>query len=516
MVDPVTAELGAEGIQEASGLVERWLDSIQDRNDQIADRIVYEATLALANMRTYCDQARLIHVPLQGFSRSWPRERRDQLREAWIRWRSIYDVLPALEMSDDTLQLREVVLPTRWWRPGDKKDQQTADALQADLAETLAMFLDEVAKPIRGDKLGIRVGDFDSDPYTINEVADRALYLVEGPGYALVARARTKVVRLREIVLRGRPGLPQQVWRQLDALAFGGQAPRGSRRSKLHARWSNATKLTKVIFGVLVGLATIIPAVDIVWHAFHGPRTTVVNPAAADAKALNSLRAGELFPAFQHSLKVRPKANVWGRPIRIKAFFGSAHISDYLFVLHTVYVEAFVGSNNSVDAYTITARTGDLSRDIMILGQHYHLGKTTLATAPLPLGISLVAAACGAHIGAYYEISNTAEATLNQTVAVGTTSTGSLPRGYIYPVNICNRTDSLTLAAGAPGYNRQTGYYRIEERYPTAAYLADTLSLRRKTAINAVTVTASGYPVVPEMISLHPEEVAPYESRSSR
>jgi hypothetical protein len=293
--------------------------------------------------------------------------------------------------------------------------------------------------------------------------------------------------------------------------------PRASSKNptmRLHTWWSNATKMTKAIFGTAAVLATIIAAIPVIQHALHTSRTTVLSPAAADAKALNSLRAGELFPAFQHSLKVSPKVDVWGRPIRIKYLGGSALISDYLFVLHTAYVEAFVGSNDTVDAYTITARTNDVPHDIIILGQHYRLGKMTLANAPLS-GIALVAATCAAHIDAYYEVSNTGEFALDQTVAVGTTITGSLPRDSIFPGNICISTYSLALAAGAPGYNPQTGYYRIEERFPTSAYLAGTLSLRRKMLVNAVTVTAPNYPVVPEMISLHPEEVAPYAASRS-
>jgi hypothetical protein len=298
-------------------------------------------------------------------------------------------------------------------------------------------------------------------------------------------------------------------------------SPSKSPATKLHTRWSNATKLTKGIFGALVGLAAIIAAIPVILQLLPGPKPTPVSPAVADAKALNSLRAGELFPAFQRSLKVSPTVDVWGRPIRVKFGFGYGFggaktflLSDYLFVLRTVYVEAFVGNNNTVDAYTITARTSDVPHDIMVLGQHYHLGKTTMAKGPL-FGPSYVAAACGAHIVAYYEVSGSGGVTLYQSVAVGTTSTGWLPRHYVFPSNICNSTDSLALAAGAPGWNPQSGYYRIEERYPTNAYLADSLSLRKKMLVNAVTVTAPNYPVVPEMISLHPEEVAPYAPRSS-
>ena len=219
MTDPVSAALGKETIQEASGLVAQWLDSIRDRNDQITGRIVYEATLVLAKMRIYCDQARLVHLPLQGFSLEWSPERRAELRDAWIRWSAIYDVLPTLEAVYDTLDLREVKLPTRPWR---REDQRTVEALQNDLTETLAIFLRDVAYAIRGAKIEIRPIDFDVNAQTIEDVSDLVLELVEDPGRELVARARTIVMRLRETVLRGRARLPPGAWQQLDALAFGG------------------------------------------------------------------------------------------------------------------------------------------------------------------------------------------------------------------------------------------------------------------------------------------------------
>jgi hypothetical protein len=214
----MSAVLGAEGIREASGLVERWLDSTRDRNDQIAGRIIYEATLALANMQTYCNQARLVHVPLQGFSLEWSPERRAELRDAWIRWRSIYDILPTLEAVTDTLYLREVKLPTHWWHQG-RKDQETVEALQTDLAGTLAMFLNDVAYAIRGAKVFMEPNDFDVDAQSIKDVSRMVLDLVEDPGQTLVARARTTVMRLRQTVLAQRPGLPGEVWQQLDTLA---------------------------------------------------------------------------------------------------------------------------------------------------------------------------------------------------------------------------------------------------------------------------------------------------------
>jgi hypothetical protein len=295
---------------------------------------------------------------------------------------------------------------------------------------------------------------------------------------------------------------------------MGPQASPTSPAMRLHTWWSNATKWTKAICAALVSLATIIAALPVivpaVARALHPPRSVVLSQSVADANTLNSLKAGELFSAFQSSLKVSPTANVWRRAVQIKYDAGSDLVSDYLFILPTVHVEAFVGGNGTVDAYTITARTSDMPQGISILGRKYDLGKTTLAALGDP---SLVADVCAAHITAYYEISGTAEAQLNQTVAVGLTVTGSIPRNSIFPDVLCASTDLLALAAGAPGYNPQSGYYRIEERFPTAAYLANSLNLRKKMLINAVTITAPGYPVAPEMISLHPEEVDLYSPK---
>lgn len=295
----------------------------------------------------------------------------------------------------------------------------------------------------------------------------------------------------------------------------GPRARPGSPAARLRVSWSNATRWTKAAFGALAVLATIVAAVPVVVNALHTRKTPVLSPAAADANTLNSLRAGELYSAFQGSLKASPTVNVWGRAVQIQSDDGPALISDYLFVLRTVYVEAFVGSNGTVDAYTITARAPDMPHGISILGHNYDLGSTTLANAPLD-GISLVAGVCAIHISAYYEVSRTDEADSDQTVAVGRTAAGKLPQngtGGTVPSALCSSTNSLALAAGGPGYNPQSGAYQIEEMFPTAAYLASSLGLRQKMPINAVTITAPGYPVAPEMISLHPEEVVPYAPR---
>jgi hypothetical protein len=221
--DPLTATLGKEAIDQASGLVVRWLDSVNDRDDQLVGRILYEPTLALARMRTYCNAARLIHVPLQGFSAEWPEERRHQLRDAWIPWRSIFDILPSLEAVTDTLYLREVRLPSHWWqfRKDPERDRQTLAALQTELAGTLAMFLNDVACKIASAKIYVIPSDFDNDDQSIQDYSNLVLSIVQDPGRSLVARARTTVIRLRETVLSQRPGLPQEIWQPLNALAFG-------------------------------------------------------------------------------------------------------------------------------------------------------------------------------------------------------------------------------------------------------------------------------------------------------
>jgi hypothetical protein len=216
--DPVSAALGAGGIREASGLVDRWLNSAKNRNDQISGRIVYPPTLALAYMRTYCNQALRVHLPLQGFSLQWPPERRAELRNAWTRWRGLYAVLPAMETVNETLSFRQLELPTHWWE--SREDQRTVVELQSDLARMLTTFLRQVAYRIRDDKRLIRPMDFDTDDQKIKAASDQVVDLIEDQGQELVAQARTTVVQLRETVLRNRPGLPQEIWQPLDTLAF--------------------------------------------------------------------------------------------------------------------------------------------------------------------------------------------------------------------------------------------------------------------------------------------------------
>ena len=71
--------------------------------------------------------------------------------------------------------------------------------------------------------------------------------------------------------------------------------------------WSNATRWTRAVFGVVVGLATIAVDVPLIVNVFQGSP----NPAVADADILNSLRAGELFSAFQSSSTFRSLTGGW-------------------------------------------------------------------------------------------------------------------------------------------------------------------------------------------------------------
>ena len=217
--EPVSAALAAEGIREARGLVDRWLDSTSNRNDQICGRIVYPPTLALAYMRIYCNQVLRVHVPLRRFSLEWPPQRRAELRGAWTRWRDTYDVLRVMETVYDTLIFRQLELPTHWRE--SREDRQKVANLQDKLVGTLDTFLHDVAYPIRGDKMGIEPDDFDGDDQNIRDASNRALNLIEGKGHELVRQASRTLVQLREIVLRNRPGLPQEIWRPLETLAFG-------------------------------------------------------------------------------------------------------------------------------------------------------------------------------------------------------------------------------------------------------------------------------------------------------
>ena len=276
----------------------------------------------------------------------------------------------------------------------------------------------------------------------------------------------------------------------------------------LRAWWRNANKWTKAIIAIIIAFGSVLGPLQALtgevsrtWNRITAPSDTEV-----DANILNSLRTGELLSAFQQSLKTQTTAIIW-RGITVKDGDTSNLLDDHLFVLKTVYIEAFVNRNDTVDAYTITARTPDMPQGINILQKQYSFGKTTLSNAPLD-GITTVADTCAAHIVAYYEVSGTNEADLRQTIAVGMTSSGAIPNGFTFPACPFANTDSFPVVSGSPGFDRKSGQYQIEERAAAAAYLASTKRLRSKMIVNAITVTGYGYPVMPQMLSLHPEEIA--------
>ncbi len=144
-----------------------------------------------------------------------------------------------------------------------------------------------------------------------------------------------------------------------------------------------------------------------------------------DESVLANVRPGMSFPSFREALQKESVA-VLRDDIDV-AQGNDAHVRDELFILSTVYVEAFVGSDQEVLAYTVTAR-GDKFPAVRLLNESVKLGTTRIADAPvLSEGVSSVAGYCGAQHGAYYEITGTNHARLFQTFAYGFTLAGEIP-----------------------------------------------------------------------------------------
>lgn len=207
--------VGKEVLQQAESLAIQAIAAISDKRDNQAARILYEAERALAQMRVYCKQARDVHFPLLGFSIGWPEAKRHHLRDVWVCWRTIYDVLYTLEDARDMSQ-RQAPLLTNWRH---HRDAAEIDALRADLAAILQEFLQNVAYKIKQGKIYILETDFDNDEASIRDVASMVLDTIEGPGEHLVGRGRPIVFTIREKVLAARPKLPADVWRHFESLA---------------------------------------------------------------------------------------------------------------------------------------------------------------------------------------------------------------------------------------------------------------------------------------------------------
>jgi len=247
------------------------------------------------------------------------------------------------------------------------------------------------------------------------------------------------------------------------------------------------------------------------------------DPGAVDAATLNTLQDGDEYSRFEAALgpdtaTIRTGLTVtWGGR--------TYQLQDRVFVMNTAYVEAFVDQNNTVDAYTVTARlarTPDAPQGLKFRGDTYDLGKTPLAMSQ----VRGLAGACGAHIVAFYLISGTDEAANSQIVAIGLTSSGlepasdytSLPKALCpAPTTSAYEDFGHGTAAWAAGGAKVTD---TSNRYLMAAgaipgvganYYTQQAPAYAALHINTVAITAPGFPMLQQFFSLHPQQVAAFD-----
>lgn len=278
--------------------------------------------------------------------------------------------------------------------------------------------------------------------------------------------------------------------------------------SSVRRAWRTLTLRSKIFIGVVVAVLSgwstikdeaVIPVADAIANQQPGK----------DAKSLSGLQPGMLLSQFQERLGTGSVA-VIKEHIAVPLGSGTVMVRDELFVLDTVYLEAFVDDDATVLAYTITARDEDMPK-FRIASGTLEFGQTFAEDRPaMPIaGTSEVAAVCGAHIGAYWEISGTSNAALNRTLAVGSTSTGFLPpdEDAACPPS---EVEELAPSTAAPA-PEEGSLWRIDTYQATDEFLDAAGAYRGRVVINAVCVTASAVPLVPEMISLHPETALSFE-----
>lgn len=272
--------------------------------------------------------------------------------------------------------------------------------------------------------------------------------------------------------------------------------------------WSRLSKKSKALVVALLAILSgwsVIKAqlVDPLWSAYSHRQP------AHDERLISDLRAGISFAEFEKRVGEASIA-VIDNEITFRRLDKPVHGRDELFLLDTVYLEAFVDDNQTVLGYTVTTRTGDTPITIDVAGREYRLNSMTAAQAEIP--VDRVVALCGAHVYSYYEVSGTSNAQLNQTTAVGLTSTGYVGEGFFptgCPPGAPSEIDSLPLYL-PPDQTAMDRRYPIPQHLVTNEYLQHNSSYRAKLVINAVSITAPGVDLPLEMISLHPSTVSNY------
>lgn len=268
------------------------------------------------------------------------------------------------------------------------------------------------------------------------------------------------------------------------------------------ARWQGLSRTAQAL---LLGAAALLASLATFRDELVTPlwdRWTERQPQH-DARLLSSLEAGILLDEFSARLG-RSSERLLRRDVPVAGPSGEVVVArDELFRLDTAHVEAFVDDSQTVLAYAVTVVAEEPPNPVTFGGVEIRFGETTLAEAADAVGpIEYVAGACGVHVEAYYEVSHNSNAQNVRRIAVGHTTTG-FPALDARSTRVCPQPDASPWQPRATTRPSTDGLYVVDTLVADEARADD--DLRRTALVNTVAVTASGYELAPEMISLHPD-----------
>ena len=155
----------------------------------------------------------------------------------------------------------------------------------------------------------------------------------------------------------------------------------------------------------------------------------------------------------------------------------------------------------SVLAHTVTGRAAGV--DLSTTASEVVRGETRFSDLPAFSSPALVAGACGAHVSAYYEASTNSNADGARRTVFGNTSTGSVEDDERVP---CPNIDLPVAESPPPDPTRCVA----DSFMSPPGRSSDMTSVRARSRVNALALTAAGVELVPETLSLHPQDVAQY------
>ena len=296
--------------------------------------------------------------------------------------------------------------------------------------------------------------------------------------------------------------------------AAGGGVPPSTAGSSLINWWHGQTKTRKIIISTFTVLVTTLAG----WGTI---RDVLVDPLQSawenrqpqhDEKVINCLDTGMQLTSFEECLNVKvftiPRTDIL---VSNELFSRDEMLSERVYLLDTVYVQAFVDKNYSVEAYTITARQSKkMPQNIDMINSKINFGSTRIAE--VSTNAQRVAVVNGLHIQAYYELLTPNNFSQERAMAVGMTEAGALPVKYSWPRYSID-VEGLPLLPGTnPGDEK---YYAIGIYEVGSSFLKRDREFAAQAVINTAAVTAPGVPMIPQFISLHPDIVSMWDANSS-